>query len=64
VTVIVADSKGRHVNRLKSDEFSIYDENASQKIAHFSVGAAPVSIGIVCEIHTAFRSMCPRCSQH
>jgi Ca-activated chloride channel family protein len=53
LNVIVSDSEGRYVRGLKSDDFSIYDENAKQKIAHFSVGAAPVSIGIVFEIHTA-----------
>jgi Ca-activated chloride channel family protein len=53
VNVIVSDSKGRYVRGLKSEQFSIYDENARQKIAHFSVGAAPVSIGIVFEIHSA-----------
>jgi Ca-activated chloride channel family protein len=53
VNVIVTDNSGRYVKGLKSDQFSIYDENARQKIAHFSVGAAPVSIGIVYEIHTA-----------
>lgn len=53
VNVIVTDKKGRYVKGLKSDQFSIYDENARQKIAHFSVGAAPVSIGIIFEIHSA-----------
>jgi Ca-activated chloride channel homolog len=53
VNVIVTDSKGRYVKGLKSEEFSIYDENARQKIAHFSAGTAPVSIGIVYKIHTA-----------
>jgi VWFA-related protein len=52
VNVIVTDNKGRYVTGLKPEQFSIYDENAKQKIAHFSVGAAPVSIGIVFEIHT------------
>jgi Ca-activated chloride channel family protein len=53
VNVIVIDSNGRYVKGLKLEEFSIYDENARQKIAHFSAGAAPVSIGIVYEIHSA-----------
>ena len=53
VNVIVTDNKGRYVKDLKSDQFSIYDENARQKIAHFSVGAAPISIGIIFEIHSA-----------
>src|SRR4026207_854607 len=51
VNVIVTDNKGRYVKGLRSDQFSIYDENARQRIAHFSAGAAPVSIGIICEIH-------------
>jgi Ca-activated chloride channel homolog len=51
VNVIVTDSKGRYVKGLRSDQFSVYGENAKQKIAHFSTGAAPVSIGIICEIH-------------
>lgn len=53
VNVIVTDNKGRYVKGLRPDQFSIYDENARQKISHFSAGAAPVSIGIVCEIHPA-----------
>jgi Ca-activated chloride channel family protein len=53
INVIVTDKKGRYVKGLKSDQFSIYDENASQKIAYFSVGVAPVSIGIVFEINSA-----------
>jgi len=53
VNVIVTDNKGRYVKELKSDQFSVYDENAKQKLAHFSVGPAPLSIGIVCEIHGA-----------
>lgn len=53
VNVIVTDNKGRYVTGLKPEQFSIYDENAKQKIAHFSVGAAPVSIGIVFEVHTS-----------
>lgn len=53
VNVIVTDEKGRYVKGLKSNQFSIFDENARQKIAHFSVGAAPVSIGIVYEVQSA-----------
>jgi Ca-activated chloride channel family protein len=52
VNVIVSDKKGRYVKGLSSDQFSIYDENVTQKIANFSVGAAGVSLGIVCEIHS------------
>ena len=56
VNVIVTDKKGRYVKGLKADQFSIYDENARQKIAHFTVGSAPVSIGIVYEVHSASAS--------
>ena len=51
VNVIVTDSKGRYVQGLSQDQFSVYDDSINQKIAHFSTGAAPVSFGIVCEIH-------------
>ena len=53
VNVIVTDKNGRYVKGLRSDQFSIYDENARQKISHFSVGSAPVSIGIVYEVRSA-----------
>ena len=52
VNVIVTDREGRYVRGLNANQFSIYDENIKQNIAHFSVGPAPVSIGIVCEIPT------------
>lgn len=52
VNVIVTNSAGRYVTGLKPEQFSLYDENVKQKIAHFSAGAAPVSIGIVFEIHS------------
>jgi Ca-activated chloride channel family protein len=55
VNVIVADSKGRYVKGLKAEQFSIWDENSKQQIAHFSVGMAPVSIGIVYEVHSSSR---------
>lgn len=49
VNVVVTDRDGKYAKGLRADQFSVYDENLKQKIAHFSVGAAPVSIGIVCE---------------
>ena len=52
VNVIVTDKKGKYVRGLESQQFSIYDENAKQKIAHFAVGSAPVSIGIVYEVRS------------
>ena len=56
VNVIVTDEKGKYVKGLKADQFSIFDENARQKIAHFSAGSASVSIGIVYEVHNASAS--------
>jgi len=51
MNVIVTDGQGRYVTGLTQEQFAIYDENGKQKIAHFSVGDAPLSIGIICEIH-------------
>lgn len=61
VNVIVTDKNGKYVKGLNSDQFSIYDENARQKISHFSVGSAPVSIGIVYEVHSASVSQVSAC---
>jgi Ca-activated chloride channel family protein len=51
VNVIVTDGKGRYVKGLAREHFEIYDDRVKQQIAHFSADAAPVSLGIVCEIH-------------
>ena len=51
VNVIVTDRKGRYVKGLTSDQFEVYDNQVRQQIVHFSSEAAPVSIGIVYEIH-------------
>jgi len=49
VNVIVTDREGRYVKGLKAEQFALYDNNIRQQIAHFSVGPAPVSLGIVYE---------------
>jgi Ca-activated chloride channel family protein len=51
VNVIVTDRDGRYLTGLRRDQFEVYDEKVKQQIAHFSNKAAPVSVGIVCEIH-------------
>lgn len=51
VNVTVTDSNGRYVKGLSTDQFTVYDNNVKQQIAHFSADAEPFSIGIVCEIH-------------
>jgi Ca-activated chloride channel family protein len=53
VNVIVTDRDGRYVKGLRRDQFEVYDEKVKQHIVHFTAEAAPVSIGIVCEIHSA-----------
>jgi hypothetical protein len=50
VNVIVTDRNGRYMTGLGRDQFEVYDEKLKQQIAHFSNKAAPVSVGIVCEI--------------
>ncbi|HKO96870.1 MAG TPA: VWA domain-containing protein [Pyrinomonadaceae bacterium] len=51
VNVIVTDKSGRYVRGLTSDDFELFDEKVKQQIAHFSSDPAPVSLGIVYEIH-------------
>ena len=51
VNVIVTDKSGRYVRGLTRDDFDLFDEKVKQQIAHFSSDPAPVSLGIVYEIH-------------
>ncbi|MDQ5846947.1 MAG: hypothetical protein M3539_16805 [Acidobacteriota bacterium] len=51
--MIVTDRAGRYVKGLGRDQFEVQDEKVKQQITHFSAEAAPVSIGIVCEMHNA-----------
>jgi Ca-activated chloride channel family protein len=51
VNVIVADKSGRYIRGLTRDDFELFDEKVKQQIAHFSSDPAPVSLGIVYEIH-------------
>ena len=53
VNVIVTDRDGKYVKGLGREQFAVYDEKLKQQIVHFSAEAAPVSIGIVCEVHSA-----------
>lgn len=53
VNVIVTDRNGKYVDGLNRDQFEVFDEKVKQQIAHFSDEAAPVSIGIVCEVHNS-----------
>ena len=51
VNVIVTDKSGRYIRGLTRDDFELFDEKVKQEIAHFSSDPAPVSLGIVYEIH-------------
>src|SRR6185436_3831194 len=51
VNVIVTDKSGRYVRGLTRDDFELFDEKVKQEIAHFSSDPAPVSLGIVYELH-------------
>jgi Ca-activated chloride channel homolog len=53
INVIVTDNNGRYVKGLRAEDFEVYDANVLRPIIHFSNTAAPVSIGIVTEIHTS-----------
>lgn len=53
VNVVVTDRSGKYVKGLNSAQFEVFDEKVKQRIAHFSDEAAPVSLGIVCEVHNS-----------
>lgn len=53
VNVIVTDRNGRYLRGLNREQFEVFDEKVKQQIAHFSDESAPVSIGIVCELHNS-----------
>src|SRR5918993_1311312 len=51
VNVVVTNNSGRYVRGLTRDDFELFDEKVKQQIAHFSSDPAPVSLGIVYEVH-------------
>ena len=51
VNVSITDKKGKFVEGLKEENFEIFDNKTKQKIEHFSAGDAPVSYGIVYDMH-------------
>lgn len=51
VNVIVTDEGGRYIRGLTRDDFDLFDEKVKQQLTHFSADPAPVSLGIVYEIH-------------
>jgi Ca-activated chloride channel homolog len=57
IPVTVTDGKGRIVNGLEKDHFTLYEDDVQQEITHFAAEEAPASIGLVFD---ASDSMAPR----
>lgn len=57
VNVLITDKDGKSVKGLERDQFEVYDNNIKQKIEHFSAGEAPVSFGIVYDMHPTTSEM-------
>lgn len=51
VNVSVTDKNGKFVPGLKLEQFEILDNKTKQKIEHFSAAEAPVSYGIIYDMH-------------
>lgn len=51
VDVAVRDEKGDFVENITKDQFDIFDNNSKRQIEYFSSGDAPVSFGIICDLH-------------
>ena len=55
VNVSVTDSRGRYVQGLDGGQFEVFDDGVRQRVAHFSAGDAPFSLGIVYDMHPTTR---------
>lgn len=51
LSVAVTDAKGNYVEGLQKEQFEIFDNGIKQEITHFSAADAPVSYGIVYDMH-------------
>ncbi|MEZ5429223.1 MAG: VWA domain-containing protein [Pyrinomonadaceae bacterium] len=51
INVAVTDGRGNHVDGLKRENFEIFDNKTRQTITHFSAEDAPVSFGIIYDMH-------------
>src|SRR5690349_24571409 len=47
VTATVTDRSGRFYDRLRKEDFIVYEDNKPVEITHFSSERTPVSLGIV-----------------
>ena len=53
LNVSVVDGRGRAVKGLKKDDFAVTDNGTRQDIESFSLHDAPVSVGVIYDIHRA-----------
>lgn len=53
--VSVKDKAGEHVSNLSRQNFSIYEDNALQKIVHFASEDVPVTVGLVIDTSGSMR---------
>lgn len=51
LNVAVTDKNGDFVRNLRKEQFEVFDGGEKQQIAHFSVEEAPVTYGIVYDMH-------------
>src|SRR5688572_21369313 len=51
LSVAVLDAKGKYVENLQKAQFEIFDNGKKQEIEYFSASEAPVSFGIVYDMH-------------
>ena len=56
VPVTVTDRNGKTIDGLRADDFSVFDDRRSQKIASFSSDDAPSSVGLVLDISGSMQS--------
>ena len=60
IPVTVTDGKGRVVNGLQKEHFTLYEDKVEQAITHFAAEDAPVAIGLVFDTSD---SMAPKLSK-
>jgi VWFA-related protein len=60
IPVAVTDHKGRFVNSLAKEHFSVYENKVEQEITHFAAEDAPVSICIVVDTSASMRLKLPK----
>ena len=55
INVSVTDSRGAYVQGLAGERFEVFVDGVRQRVAHFSAGDAPFSVGVVYDMHPTTR---------